>query len=340
MQNTKSSVWIITDDKPGHENQSRAVALHLGYSADQIFKLNYGWDNRVDEFCFRLRTSMIPTRILPHEIELQIKGKSAPNLIVSTGTLCAAINVALSQRYYSKNLVIMRPSFIPLNKFRAVLLPAHDINFNEPENVIETPLPPAYMDQIMISNQLEQLTTQFPIIKENHEFIAVLIGGSSKHAVFDEAYSKSIALHLLSIMQTNSCLHLLITSSRRTGCTHEQIFRNILTPVSERVHGVWASETKFNPIAVFCHLSKQVIVTSDSHSMIAEVVTSGHHPVLIDLPGKSTTKHTRFLAGFTQHKLGKVVIPNELNSETIFDSPAKSSLNPPPVWLNKVRNLI
>lgn len=340
MSNTAlPSVWIVTDGKPGHENQSRAVAYHLGYSAGDVMLVTNDWPSRLDEFCFRLRVSIIPTRILPSFAEQQIKGKPAPELIISTGTLCASINVALTQRFYCRNIVIMAPGIIPYNRFRVALIPSHDITFTEPENVVETPLPPAYIDSSMISNQLEQLFTVYPELKVTQPTIAVLLGGTSKHAVFTDSYIQAIAHKLLSIMESQPALRLLITSSRRTGSNMEKLVKEILAPVQSRVFGVWASETKFNPIAGFCHIANQVIITSDSHSMISEVVTSGHHPILLELPGKSTSKHSRLLAGFIQHNLGTVVNTKSLSAETVLKNTGKGSLNPPPIWIEKVKLL-
>ena len=98
-----ADIWIISDGKPGHLNQSLGLA----------------------EALVRLRSNLsFEVRSVDEGLSL-LKSESSPKLIISAGRRTHFWSWLCKLRFGAKNVVMMRPS-LPLACFDLVLVPEHD----------------------------------------------------------------------------------------------------------------------------------------------------------------------------------------------------------------------
>ena len=140
-----ADIWIISDGKPGHQNQSLGLA----------------------EALVELKPELTFMIIPVEEAKYAFFSKSSPKLIISAGRATHLWNWLLSLRYSAKNAVLMRPS-LPYACFDCVLIPEHD--------------KPMASDRIVATKGA--INRMKPAEKEIDSQI-VLLGGPSKHVKWD-----------------------------------------------------------------------------------------------------------------------------------------------------------
>jgi len=140
-------IWVLTDGKPGHVNQSLGLAEALKRLRPELgfrqLDVSAGW-----RLLFKPET---------------------PRLIISAGRRTHLWSWLCKLRYGAKNLVLMRPS-LPQFCFDLILAPEHDGIGNNNPRVVET---------------RGALNRMVPGEKIRGSSL-VLVGGPSKHVVWDE----------------------------------------------------------------------------------------------------------------------------------------------------------
>ena len=140
-----ADIWVISDAKPGHLNQSLGLAEALvRLKPDLSFEIKPVSDR------WRLLTS-----------------SQAPKLIISAGRRTHLWNWLAKLRYGAKNIVLMRPS-LPYACFDLALVPEHDV-------------PPKSVRVVATLGALNRIR---PMAKLSNSR-AVLVGGPSKHIDWD-----------------------------------------------------------------------------------------------------------------------------------------------------------
>lgn len=109
-----SEIWIISDAKPGHLNQSLGLA-------EALVRLK-------PELSFEIKPVSDGWRLLTAD--------QSPKLIISAGRRTHLWNWLAKLRYGAKNIVLMRPS-LPLACFDLAFIPQHDKPAKHPK-VLET----------------------------------------------------------------------------------------------------------------------------------------------------------------------------------------------------------
>ncbi len=142
-----SDIWIISDEKPGHLNQSlglvealTALNLHI---VSQVLSVSDAW------------RSLFSTH-------------SKPKLIISAGSGTQLINALLALRYRVPNVLLMKPNY-PQSLFSLLLIPEHD------------QVPPS--ERVVLTKGA--LNRMKPAVKEVGSSL-VLVGGPSKHVKWQD----------------------------------------------------------------------------------------------------------------------------------------------------------
>jgi mitochondrial fission protein ELM1 len=142
-----SDIWIISDGKPGHLNQSLGLVEALIVLKPQIkshvISVSDAWG-----FLFAAKTK--------------------PKLIISAGSGTQLVNILLALRYRVPNVLLMKPNY-PQSLFSMLLIPEHD-QVPSSEHVILTK---------------GALNRMKPVLKEIGSSL-VLIGGPSKHVKWQD----------------------------------------------------------------------------------------------------------------------------------------------------------
>ncbi|MGB0732336.1 MAG: mitochondrial fission ELM1 family protein [Pontibacterium sp.] len=284
------NIWVITDGKPGHQNQS------LGLT-DALQKL--GGVGSVD---------LVPP--LPrHRALLMLCGLvnrrplalPAPDLIVTTGHQTHLSSLAYKRFYRTPVVVLMKPS-LPLNWFDLCLIPHHD-KPSEQANVVAT------------YGALNRMAApESP--KEGKPLI--LLGGPSKHARWDDQAVLSQFVRI--------CAHypnVLATTSRRTPATTVQALSALAIPNLELVP---FEETDANWLKTHLPQAPEAWVTIDSVSMIYEALTAQCRVGVMELE-PIDKQPTRVIAGIYQLFKEQLVTPFSEFSQTSIVKEANQTFN-------------
>lgn len=186
MNKTPAEIWIVSDGKPGHLNQSRGLAEALARKRDLVI-------------------SEQPPMGKLQALRLWLSGglprlEAAPALIIGAGHATHLTLLALRRLYRVPVVVMMKPS-LPMGLFDLCLVPEHDQPPRRP-NILPTQGPLNRMrqgDKVPGSG-------------------VVLIGGPSRHFDWDEA----LVLSQVQALLASEPRQWLIGSSRRTPPSTEQ----------------------------------------------------------------------------------------------------------------------
>jgi len=231
-------VILVTDRKPGHQNQLLALATRLGerapVAAHEIDVSSAGFWRR------RLTTPAIPPT------------SSTPQLILCAGRTTHRPALNLKRRTGARLVVCMRPS-TRVREFDLCLIPAHD----EPE-----PAP-------NVETTLGAIVNVRPSAAHDEHRGVILVGGPSKRHDVDES---DLLARVREIIDRSPEVRWAMTSSRRTPETLERALGAIgsanlsFTPAARTPPG-WVAERLAEAGAAW--------ITEDSVSMIFEALTSG-----------------------------------------------------------------
>ncbi len=229
-----ADIWIISDEKPGHVNQSLGlVEALLEFQPNLTFKT-----------------------LTLKGVSSALFAKKRPKLIISAGRATHFWNWILSLRFGVKNIVLMRPS-LPYRFFNLALVPEHDA-------------PPASYRVVRTKGAINRMK---PATKQPASQL-ILLGGPSKHVIWDD---ERIIDQIDALAEVSTGL-LNVATSRRTPNDLLQMLR---TKKSIRVIEPDSVEAEWLPNTLAT--TEQVIVSSDSVSMVYEALTAGCTVSLIRL---------------------------------------------------------
>jgi mitochondrial fission protein ELM1 len=235
-----ADIWIISDGKPGHVNQSIGLV----------------------EALLELKPNLTFKTILVNSVTTTLFSKERPKLIISAGRATHLWNWILSIRFGVKNIVLMRPS-LPYRFFNLSLVPDHDS-------------PPISVRIVSTKGAINRMK---PSNKQPGSRL-VLLGGPGKHVVWDDQW---ILQQIDRLREAADSLS--VATSRRTPEELLQTLRskkgiNLIEPDS--VEKDWLPNTLAT--------TEQVIVSSDSVSMVYEALTAGCTVSLIRLESTSNSR--------------------------------------------------
>lgn len=275
---------ILSDGKPGHENQSKALAEGLGLSFQiqpcvypkKIKKtLSYLYDR------LGIRTDLVG---IEQEIVQRI-ATERPKLLIGAGSNTFYSLKVFSRKFGIPCVAILTPRGYNLKGFDAILAPSFD---NPPSyaNVIRIPtnLTPARPD--FYQSQTQAFLERYQPKKKRA--VGVIIGGKNPIADVTSEWLKQQLDQLFAA--TPECEHW-VTTSRRTSPEAEAVVDSFPFDYS-----LIFSREKFNPIPAFVTQCERLFVTAESTGMLSEAVAIGASKVeVLDNLTVKTGKFARFV---------------------------------------------
>lgn len=225
--------------------------------------------------------------------------KAKPDVIISCGSSLVPVNYQLSRENQARSLVIMRPSIFSLGKFDLVVMAKHDRPAFR-KNVAVTDAALNLIDEEYLKNQAGQLIKDTGVsVSIDQPGLGILLGGNSKNFQLQTEAIKEV---LVGVKQ--ACLKfkvpILATTSRRTSFAVEVIVKNELSGFDYLRLLIIANEKNY-PSAVggILGLSKIVVVSPESVSMISEAVASSKQVIVFKSRGLSV-RHRMFLENLSK----------------------------------------
>lgn len=240
------TIWILSDGKPGHLNQSLGLCDALQRQRDDIqVETRPALPGR------QAFTAWLLGR-WPETIETK------PDIVIGAGHRTHLSILAAGRAFKASTVVLMKPS-LPAGWFDLCLIPEHD--------------KPGSGRHILPTRGA--LNRMRPVDKKPDSGM-LLIGGPSKHHSWDNG--RMVAQVLNICRQSN--VHWTLTTSRRTPADFLPLLSaqhqaNLtLVPVEDTDPGWLASQL---PAAKYCWVS------ADSVSMVYEALTAGCHTGLLEV---------------------------------------------------------
>lgn len=250
-----TQIWVISDGKPGHQNQSLGLAEAL--------------QRLVPELEVKVQPALSRGALLKMAC-CGVKGL-APALIIAAGHRTHLSALALKRATGAPAVVLMKPS-LPQSWFDLCLIPRHDR--------------PSVRDNVIVTegalNRMRPLEARPAGAPD-----MILIGGPSKHFGWDEA---GVLQQIQAIVTGEKPW--LLTTSRRTPASFVPCLRALRLPGLEIVP---VEETAAGWLAAHLPAAEQCWVTGDSVSMVFEALTAGCAVGVLALPAQVDNRITRGL---------------------------------------------
>ena len=274
---------ILTDGKPGHENQSKALAEGLGFSF-RLLPCAYPTKARkaLSYLCDRLGLAPDLAGILP---AARAAAREGAALLIGAGSNTFYSLKLLRRALGLPCVAILTPGGYRLGGFDAILAPAFD---NPPERpnllTIPTNLTPARPDfyQAQTAAFLERH------VPARDRAVGVIIGGKNPVADVTPDWLRT---QLRAVFAATPGCERWVTTSRRTSPDAEAVLAEF--PFD---YTLLFSQDRFNPIPAFVTQCERLFVTADSTGMLSEAVAIGSAAVeILDNLTVATGKFARFV---------------------------------------------
>lgn len=257
-----------------------------------------------------------------------------PDVIVSCGSSLAPLNFVLSKENQAKSIVIMKPSIVGTKRFNLVIAPRHD-RLRPKSNIVITEAALNLIDDKYLKEQAQRLVERCgPLASGNKPYLGLLLGGNSKNFQLKKEEIIEVVKQLKSAaLKLNA--DILVTTSRRTPPAIEKLLKEAFNnePCCKLL--IIANERNI-PEAVggILGLSKLLICSPESISMISEALNSRKHLVVFESAGLSQ-KHRMFLENLSINKYIYLTEPSKLEEkiEVVWHN------RPPVVQLQDVRRV-
>ncbi|MGQ5488186.1 mitochondrial fission ELM1 family protein [Thauera sp. ZXT1-4] len=266
-----TSLWLITDNKPGHRSQLQGLAQAL--ASRTAVEAHWIDAPAGHSALWQWLGGHFPAGA----------GLPDPDFILVAGHRTHLAGLAARRARGGKLIALMRPS-LPLGWFDLCVIPQHD---HPPEraNIIAT---------------RGVLNTAHPSREREVDKGLFLIGGPSKHHGWNSA---GLLAQIDAILAATPGMRWTLTTSRRTPADTESALLALrergvdVRPVRDTPSG-WAMEQVAR--------SAQAWVTEDSVSMVYESLTAGAATGLLSVPRQG---ETRITAGVAQLQREGFVTP-------------------------------
>ena len=298
-------IVILSDNKPGHYKQSLGIVEQLPESETEWVTVAFRrkWrDNllRVLMCTFGsmpLSTSFIQTLLrwsLTAEAYNALTALRTADIILSTGSSVAAVNLLLGRMLGAKTVTCRRPSPLGVRNFDLAILPMFSWHSKEAkDNVCQTVGVPNPISPDTLNVKQKRLIQELNL--PDAPRIGLLIGGTDRHETITAADAEQLCA-ICETVATEMKAQILVTTSRRTPTEVTAHLTSTLKH-SARCPLFTAPDTPSelaDPYQAILALSDLLIVTADSFTMVCEAASSGRPVIVLTLSRETARKPKRY----------------------------------------------
>ncbi|MDD5238090.1 MAG: ELM1/GtrOC1 family putative glycosyltransferase [Candidatus Omnitrophica bacterium] len=326
----EKNILILNDGKTGHLRQSQAVAKIIkDYLEEQginvgINDVEVKFRNNIARLALKLSSYLSGKyycqgclwclkKFLIDETYRALIGKK-PDIIISCGSSLSPVNFMLSRENLSRSILIMRPTGLSTKRFDLAIIPRHD-NPAKDKNILITDGALNLIDADYVKNASQKLIQSSLVgLPLSGLCLGLLLGGDAKKF----SLSADVVSNIISQLKSASLkldADILVTTSRRTSKEIEGIVKKEFQNYP-RCKGMILANEKNIPQAMggILGLSKIVVISPESISMISEAVNSLRHVLVFNAPNLGK-KHRRFLEYFAKNNYIYLAEASELGKK-------------------------
>ncbi len=267
--------WLLTNHRAGDNNQVVALAEMLG------------WPYAVKQLVHRsnkLLSKLISRQVLGVTLA-GIDGASSselappwPDLVISSGRDNEPVARWIKRKSGGRTrLVHIGRPWAPLHAFDLIVTTPQYF-LPDRDNIVRTALPLHRVTSERLRESALRWRARFAHLRP--PYTAVLVGGNSGPLVLSRSKGERLG-RLVNELVRSGGGSLLVTTSARTPT---DAFAAMCSEITVPAHIYrWGSEAEENPYFGYLALADQVVVTSESVSMLAEASVSGKPLFIYDL---------------------------------------------------------
>ena len=302
---TLMKVIILSDKKPGHYKQSLGIVEKMPECQTAWLEIQFRrkWrDNLLRVFmCIfggaPLPMSLIHTllrwSLIPESYNALVQLQTA-DIILSTGSSVAAVNLFLGRTLGAKTVTCRRPSPVGTRYFDLAILPM--ISWHQAsrkDNICRTIGVPNPISPDTLDAKRKQLKDELNL--SDCPRIGVLLGGTDRHETITIEDAERLSKICKATAERMNA-QIFVTTSRRTP---SDVTEHLVSTVK---HTDWCpffitpdtpSELE-DPYQAILALSDLLIVTADSFSMVCEAASSGRSVVVLTLSQENARLPKRY----------------------------------------------
>ena len=307
-------VAILSDDKPGHFNQSKGVVNLISEDIDLEYTV----------FSSKLKIHFLrsPLKLYQKFLAKNFNKTNAKkiikifqfvdledfDLLISSGGNTIYHSAALSNLFKIKNIHVGSIKDINLANFEAHI--TTDAVLNSPNNIVTDLAPTRFKPDVKEKS------------KSNKSLF--LLGGNGAGYLYDESDWKNLINNIKDFVRTKNISPIIVTS-RRTNKIHESLIFNEINTISD-VASVWFQKTGENAdLNSIFRMVDAIYVSEDSATMTTEAISSGL-PVFTLYP-KSFNPSEKFNQQLKKYEAMKLIKRMSFKSELSTISTSNNSNN-------------
>lgn len=296
-------IVVLSDKKPGHFKQSLGIIQNIpdcdSEWIDIVFKSKWR-DNLLRAIIYMIGFVFggipLPTSVIHVLLRGSLDASSYDSLyvlqeadmILSTGSSVAAVNLLLGRLLNAKTVTCLRPSPVGVRHFNLAILPM--LYWKKQKNR------PTICKTIGIPNPIsvEVLDSERSILQnvlklKNRKRIGLLIGGTDKHETISLSDARELYNNCKSLATTHR-LEFLLTTSRRTP---PEVTRFLMLNFEKEAWcPIFVTPDTVSdiddPYQAILALSDILFVSADSFSMVCEAASSGRSVFVLEFTHKTT----------------------------------------------------
>jgi Kdo2-lipid IVA lauroyltransferase/acyltransferase len=337
------SIIILNDGKQGHLNQSIAVAeIIKRYREDKgcepcntSYKvINVKYRHRLSRLllglCSNFSSSscqgcMACVKFCLEDESYKALASSYADIVISCGSSLAPVNIFLARELNAKNVVIMKPGLVSLKRFKLAIVPKHD-KPKARKNVLMTIGSPNCITEDLIQKEAKRFSLFLDLKRPAR--LGLILGGDTPDYRMEVNLIKDLISQVKGVSEKLD-LEILVTTSRRTPKEVEKLLKDELDNFPGAKLIVIANENNIaGAIPAIMGLSKVVLVSGESISMISEAASSGKVVLAFPLKKKKQgrTRHEQLLDELDRSGFIRVIEINKICTEV--DRVLNSKISP------------
>jgi mitochondrial fission protein ELM1 len=277
--NDSPTVWVLLDQKPGHDTQSLGLAKSLGWPYEEK-SLQFNWRGELPNFLVKGSIASL------NSSTAAIADPPWPDLLIAAGRRTVPIAEWVRQHSLGRTRTVQigRIGTYLEDRFDVGVAPEYAGLYPDPRR-LETVMPLTRVSQESLAAAAARWRDEMHSDKGPR--VALLVGGTNVEHEFSPGCARELGEAVKTMVEALGG-SVFVSTSRRTSKAAAEALLSALG--SSRSHAyVWQTDRKNseNPYMGYLALADVFVVTGESASMLAEACTTGKPVAIFPLPARS-----------------------------------------------------
>jgi mitochondrial fission protein ELM1 len=277
--NDSPAVWVLLDEKPGHDTQSLGLANYLGWPYQEK-RLQFNWRGELPNSLVKGSIASLKASSAP------IAGPPWPDLLIAAGRRTVPIAEWIRQHSLgrTRSVQIGRIGTSLGDHYDLGVAPDYAGLYPDPRR-LEIAMPLTRVSPESLAAAASRWRDELD--SASGPRVALLVGGTNVEHEFSPGCARELGESVKTMVETMGG-SVLVSTSRRTSKAAAEILLSALGPSCSHAY-VWQTdrEKSENPYLGYLAHADAFVVTGESASMLAEACATGKPVAIFPLPSRS-----------------------------------------------------